>query len=165
MLQYTQKDKLDMKGRNPQSNHGNRLSPASWPFRSSSSHGSPAFYPLNLLNVILQDVQVVTFGPSLIQCNLGKKHYKKKRHNRREGLFCSLGRVVIAAFAFLETSSHSGPLISEVWNQCDQKGREMSRRAAITNTCSRHHPNALAPKAYLKKKRGLLFLKLLFFSA
>lgn len=86
MLQYTQKDKLDMKVHNPRSNHGNRLSPASWPFLSSSSHGSPAFYPLNLLTVILQDVQVVTFGPSFIQCNLGKKYYKKKRHNQRDGL-------------------------------------------------------------------------------
>lgn len=103
-----------MKGHNPRSNHANCLSPASWAFLSSSSHGSPAFYPLNLLTVILQDVQVVTFGPSLIQCNLGKKYYKKKRHNQREGLFCTLGRVVIAAFALLETSSHSGLLISEV---------------------------------------------------
>lgn len=150
MLQYNQKDKLDMKGRNPRSNHGNLLSPASWPFLSSSSLGSPAFYPLSLLTVILQDVQVVTFGPSSIQCNLGKKYYEKKRHNKREGLFCSLGRVMIAAFALLETSSRSGLLISDVWNQRDQKGREMSRRAAITNTCSQHHPNALDPKAYLK---------------
>lgn len=149
-----------MKGRNPRSNHGNRLSPASWPFLSSSSHGSPAFYPLNLLTVILQDVQVVIFGPSLIQCNLGKKHYKKKRHNKREGFFCSLGRVVIAAFALLETSSRSGLLICEVWNQGKKCHAGLQSPTRVPDITPTHWPQKLI---FFKKKA--FFKKLLFFSA